>query len=218
MTLRSIHPCPSLGRGGAKFQNKLLYSASIGGGAHRAKPQSPHMYQAVRDPRSNLHFNACLSSIITSGTAWLNFTDAYRPPPALSLARSRAGARAVSALCPYDAPVLRPSPPPRASERVICTSALPRTPRFAPASSASPIQKIASGCTRGRNFSCGRVIKSKCTRGRWTRKMDRAIIHRWICDRWPAQLPIQNDLIPSPDAGALESRPLRRELDSKDAR
>lgn len=63
-----------------KFQNKLLYSASIGGGAHRAKPQSPHMYQAVRDPRSNLHFNACLSSIITSGTAWLNFTDAYRRP------------------------------------------------------------------------------------------------------------------------------------------
>lgn len=44
----------------------------------RAKPQSPHMYQAVRDPVSNLHFNACLSSIITSGTAWLNFTDASR--------------------------------------------------------------------------------------------------------------------------------------------
>jgi len=209
MTPCSIQPCPPLGRGGAKFQNKLLYSASIGGGAHRAKPQSPHMYQAVRDPRSNLHFNACLSSIITSGTAWLNFTDAYRPPPALSLALSRAGARAVSALCPYDAPVLRPSPP-RASERVICTSAFPRTPRFAPASSASPIQKIANA-PAVEISSCGRVIKSKCTRGllkrrRWTRKMDRAIIHRCIYDRWPAQLPIRsNDLIPSADAGALES-------------
>lgn len=42
------------------------------------------MYQAVRDPLSNLHFNACLSSIITSGTAWLNFTDA----PQLSLSIS----------------------------------------------------------------------------------------------------------------------------------
>lgn len=63
----------------AKLQNKLLYFANIGGGARRAKPQSPHMYQAVRDPLSNLHFNACLSSIITSGTAWLNFTDASRP-------------------------------------------------------------------------------------------------------------------------------------------
>lgn len=73
---RDVIYCPPPRR--AKFQNKLLYFASIGGGAHRAKPQSPHMYQAVRDPRSNLHFNACLSSIITSGTAWLNFTDAYR--------------------------------------------------------------------------------------------------------------------------------------------
>ena len=72
----------------AKLQNKLLYSASIGGGARRAKPQSPHMYQAVRDPLSNLHFNACLSSIITSGTAWLNFTDAHpstRTPLTLSV-------------------------------------------------------------------------------------------------------------------------------------
>lgn len=65
----------------AKLQNKLLYSANIGGVARRAKPQSPHMYQAVRDPLSNLHFNACHSSIITSGTAWLNFTDASPSPP-----------------------------------------------------------------------------------------------------------------------------------------
>lgn len=73
------YPTPPAHR--AKLQNKLLYSANIGGVARRAKPQSPHMYQAVRDPLSNLHFNACHSSIITSGTAWLNFTDASPSPP-----------------------------------------------------------------------------------------------------------------------------------------
>lgn len=69
------------------------------------------MYQAVRDPRSNLHFNACLSSIITNGTAWLNFTDAYR-------ALASPSSLVVSALCLYSVTSAPFSP----AIRVICLS------------------------------------------------------------------------------------------------
>lgn len=123
----------------AKFQNKLLYSASIGGGAHRAKPQSPHMYQAVRDPRSNLHFNACLSSIITSGTAWLNFTDAYR-----ALASRRPSSSRTTP--PSRLYALIPLPPSISISIFLSfpsylSLARARRPRFVPSSSKSCLKK-----------------------------------------------------------------------------
>lgn len=135
----------------AKFQNKLLYSASIGGGAHRAKPQSPHMYQAVRDPRSNLHFNACLSSIITSGTAWLNFTDAYR---ALA-SRRPSSSRTTPPSRLYALIVL----PPSISISIFLSFpsylslARARRPRFVPSSSKSCLKKMRTNiCAHGFNY------------------------------------------------------------------
>lgn len=108
------------------------------------------MYQAVRDPRSNLHFNACLSSIITSGTAWLNFTDAYRALASRRPSSSRT--TPPSRLYTTTLILLPPSPPPGSFYLYLYLSislpfpsylslACTRGPRFIPSSPRSPVEK-----------------------------------------------------------------------------
>lgn len=168
----------------AKFQNKLLYSASIGGGAHRAKPQSPHMYQAVRDPRSNLHFNACLSSIITSGTAWLNFTDAYRalasrrPSPSRTTSPSR-----LYALIPLPSLSLSLS----LSFPGYLSLAHVRKPRFVPPSKSCSKKSRTDICGHGFNYIMYKKVyciisKNHITFSNWTNciMIDARQFHRFV--------------------------------------
>lgn len=116
------------------------------------------MYQAVRDPRSNLHFNACLSSIITSGTAWLNFTDAYRAlAPRRPLPSRTAPPSRLYALVPPRARARDDGDAvPSLATKLFVSRSDPKTrvlSRRRPVDLTYPVQKIATGHARAGTFN-----------------------------------------------------------------